>query len=629
MYILNSFFKKLLLINRFYKKFIVFFTDIIISILCVWISFSIRYESYRIPLDHEVIIFYIAILIFIPVFLYFKIYNIVHQHLGLSSLLQIIFASFFNGVIFFLIIIAFEFSHIPRSIGIIYPVLFSIFILLSRIIINYLINESINTLNLKNVLIYGTGKNSVNAAKIFDRSLNYRIKGFIDIDGKRHGELINNVSIYHPDNLSNLIKKHSINNIIIDFENPSNDKMIDIVSKIEKYNVEVKKIPKGFDLINNVASVKDFKELDIKDLIDRDIKIENSNLKNISEKVIFVSGAGGSIGSEICKELINHCPEKIILYDHSEYNLYKIEGEIGEIIKYKKSKVLIISILGNIRDYKNLKYVFNKHKPNYLFHVAAYKHVPIVENNILEAVANNIFGTQILVDIAKEYLIKSFTLISTDKAVRPTNIMGATKRVSELIVQSASKDLDNKASHTNFSIVRFGNVLGSSGSVVPLFYKQIKEGGPITVTHKDIVRYFMTIKEAAILVLQTTTLYNNNDVFVLDMGKPIKIIDLAKKMIMLSGLKEKNENNRNGDINIEITNLRPGEKLYEELNIDNQLEKTEKAHILKSYEEPIETYEIEKIMEELNSSYTNSDINKIKLVLQHQKIGYKPNENEI
>ena len=626
---LKSFLIKLIALSRFNKQLIVIINDCLIAIVCIRLSLVTRYETFNFSQENEYILYILAILIFLPIFSYFKIYKIIHQYLGLSSLGQIIIASATSGVVFFFIIVIFQIPYIPRSVGVIYPILFTTIILLSRIIIIYLINESINVINLKNVLIFGVGDTAINAAKVLERSPNYKLKCFIDHKNQNLGKLINNILIYSPENLEILIKKFHINTILVATENFDQKTINSLVTRIEKYNIEIIKIPKNFNILDESSSISDFKKLEIKDLIDREISIKNKKLENLANKVIFVSGAGGSIGSEICKELLQHDPKKIILFDHSEYNLYSVESTLKSSLKKLNIHIETVSRLGSIRDKKLLNYLFQYYRPNLVFHVAAYKHVPIVENNILEAIENNVFGTKNLVEVSIQNKIQNFTLISTDKAVRPTNVMGATKRVAELFLQGVSNSKKINESKIDFSIIRFGNVLGSSGSVVPLFYDQIKEGGPVTVTHEEITRYFMTINEAAILVLQSTSLISKNDIFVLDMGKPIKILNLAKRMIRLSGQVEKDEKHPNGNIEIKFTGLRPGEKLHEELIIGNTINKTENSHILKSREDIIEYEEIKKIIDDLESSINTKDIKKIKLILKNRKIGYNPIQDEI
>ena len=351
-------------------------------------------------------------------------------------------------------------------------------------------------------------------------------------------------------------------------------------------------------------------------------------MNNLDNKVIFISGAGGSIGSEICNQLLDHSPKKIILYDHSEYNLYTINQKLDLQKKEKNFSLDIIPILGNIKDTSSLDKVFLKHKPNYVFHAAAYKHVPMVEINSIEAIENNTIGTINLLDVSEKYQVENFSLISTDKAVRPTNIMGASKRLAELVLQARASELKKVKSNIIFSIIRFGNVLGSSGSVVPLFYDQIKKGGPLTITHKEITRYFMTIKEAATLVLHSTKIARGSQVFILDMGKPIRILDLAKRMIKLSGLKERSIKDTNGDIEIKIIGLRPGEKLHEELALGENIKQTSILNILEADEEFFEISVIQSIICNLKKVIKENNSVKLKSILINANIGYNPQIND-
>ena len=378
------------------------------------------------------------------------------------------------------------------------------------------------------------------------------------------------------------------------------------------------------DLVAGTASIDELKEVSIDDLLGRETIPPNIELlgKNIQGKSVLVTGAGGSIGSELCRQIVKLQPNKIILFDHSEFNLYEIDKEIKQINGSIKLKVEIIPILGSVQNKTRLNSVFNKFKPDTIFHAAAYKHVPIVEYNVVEGVRNNIFGTLNCAEAALSSGVKAFVLISTDKAVRPTNVMGASKRLAELILQALSKD----SKHTMFCMVRFGNVLGSSGSVVPLFRKQIAMGGPVTVTHPEITRYFMTIPEASQLVIQAGAMGKGGDVFVLDMGKSIKIFDLASKMIHLSGYSIKSIKEPAGDVEIKFSGLRPGEKLYEELLIGDNVVGTSHDRIMSAHEAMLPWHELQKIISRLDVSCSNYDLQSIRNILEDAPTGFSPSD---
>ena len=618
---------KVLSIKRIYKQLIVLTNDVVIAICSLWVSYCIIDDNFHIPYEYEMPT-YISIIIFIPIFIFFRIYQSLHAYSGLSSLRQIILACTINGLSFFLIILLFRYPYISRSVGILFPMIFTTGILISRIIAVYIINIVNHQSEIKNVLIYGAGKRGVNTALAIEASSNYKLCGFIENDTKKIGKRINNVIIYPEENINQIVDKYKINNILITINDDESGFVNRLISKIEFKGIEINKVPKIFDESSENLSIYDFKNLEIQDLIDRKIVIKNEKLNNLDNKVIFISGAGGSIGSEICNQLLNHSPKKIILYDHSEYNLYTINQKLDLHIKEKKFSTEVIPILGSIKNTSSLDKVFLDHKPNFVFHAAAYKHVPMVEINSIEAIENNTIGTINLLDASEKYQVENFSLISTDKAVRPTNIMGASKRLAELILQAKASELKKIKNNTIFSIIRFGNVLGSSGSVVPLFHNQIKKGGPITITHKEITRYFMTIKEAASLVLHSTKIARGNQVFILDMGKSIRILDLAKRMIKLSGLKERNANDTSGDIEIKITGLRPGEKLHEELTLNKNIKQTSILNILEADEEFFEISIIQSIISNLREVIKENNSGKLKDILVNADIGYKPKIND-
>ena len=460
--------------------------------------------------------------------------------------------------------------------------------------------------NLKNILIFGAGEAGVQVLKSLSNSSLYKVSAFIDDDKNKISRSINNINVYSKKNIESIIKKYLIKEVFIAIPSLNNDERKKLISDLEKLNITTKLLPKIEYIIEGNVNFLDLKKPNLDDLIDRKIKFNSDELKNlIFKKTVLVTGAGGSIGSELCRQIFKYKPKKIIMLDHSEYNLYKIKEEIS-LIKSNNNilDVEIIFTLGSINNLKVINELVAKHQPQIVYHAAAYKHVPLTEDNILVAVENNIIGTYNIANlILKSKSLEKFILISTDKAVRPTSIMGKTKRISELYIQAlAEKEINNNI----FSIVRFGNVLGSSGSVVPLFYRQIKNGGPITVTNKSVTRYLMSISEAVGLILNTTKLAKGGEVFLLDMGTPIKILDLAKKIIALSGLTEKNNQNPEGDIEIKISGLRPGEKLYEELLVDKNAIKTNFDYIFKVKEKGYQYEDIKDYIETLNIYLNNS-----------------------
>ena len=470
-------------------------------------------------------------------------------------------------------------------------------------------NENKNNSKIKKrVLIYGAGSAGGQLAASLRHNNIYQICGFLDDSKDLQGRTLTGYPIYKPDNLELIIRKFSINEILIAMPSVSKNIKSIIIKRFTKLGVKILQIPSLDEIRKGTKQIGFLKEIEIEDLLQRDSVAPNKEFINseIKNKVICVTGAGGSIGSELCSQILEYNPKQLILIEISEINLFKTEKRLATDFPNLGKSIYLY--LGSASDKLLLKNIFETHNIDILFHTAAYKHVPLLEFNPLQAIKNNIFTTKTLCSFSKEYNINHMVMISTDKAVRPTNVMGATKRVAEIIVQGYAKEFKYKnpsESFTNYSIVRFGNVLGSSGSVVPIFQEQINQGGPITLTHPEIIRYFMSIKEAVQLVLQASALEKNGDILLLDMGDPVKIIDLAKQMILLNGFSIKDETNKKGDIEIIDVGLRPGEKLYEELLIDKKSQKTSHPLIYRGIEPSPDFEGLEKklicLEKELNS----------------------------
>lgn len=476
-------------------------------------------------------------------------------------------------------------APMPRSALIIY--LFSVLILIGapRLFIRAIVSQMSKS-GTEQVLIYGAGNQGIALANSLMNSDKYRPFAFIDDNRRIQKSVIHGLKVYAPSDLDELLDEQ-INNgqskkVLLALGSASNSKRKRLLEQLASKKIQVLTTPSVNDIVSGKAKIEEVKRVDIEDLLGRDPVPPRSELiqQCISQKVVAVTGAGGSIGSELCRQVLLQNPKKLILIELNEFSLYTIEQELNLIKDNHKLELEIISILGSVQKENRLKTVFEKFKVETVYHAAAYKHVPMVEHNVVEGVRNNVFGTWYCAEAAIKAGVKNFVLISTDKAVRPTNVMGTSKRVAELVLQA----LAQRQSDTRFTMVRFGNVLGSSGSVVPLFHRQIQQGGPVTVTHPDIIRYFMTIPEAAQLVIQAGSMGKGGDVFVLDMGEPVKITALARKMIHLSGLSEKHEQNPGGDIAIEYSGLRPGEKLYEELLVGDNVEGTEHPRIMTANE---------------------------------------------
>ena len=474
--------------------------------------------------------------------------------------------------------------------------------------------------NKKNVLIYGAGEAGRQLAISLKKNLDFKVIGFLDDNTKLEKKFLLGKKIYSS-NLKKLSMVRNVSHVFIAMPSIKRSKRNQIIKKLSKYKFIVKTLPSISEIIDGRVTVSDIKDLNIDDLLNREQVKPNIKLlnKNIKKKVVLVTGAGGSIGSELCRQIIKLKPRKLLLLELNEFALYKI---YEELISYKKNQK-IFSLLADANDQKKLEIIFQTFKVDTVYHSAAYKHVPLVEENICSGVKNNVFSTQAIVKASLIKKVSNVVLISSDKAVRPTNIMGASKRLSELCFKGIYNHAKNKS--INFSIVRFGNVLESSGSVIPKFKKQITEGGPVTLTHRNITRYFMTVTEAAQLVIQAGSLGKNSEVFVLDMGKRIKIIDLINKMINLLGFTLKNKKNPNGDIEIKIIGLRPGEKLFEELLVGDNPQKTKHPKI-KKINDPFIPYEkLERELRILKQLINENRSKQVKQLLEKLLKSYKSN----
>ena len=594
---------------RWVKRLVALILDINLCILTAWLAFYLRLGVVLNPFVDQLtpdllvkpgLAIIGAISLSIPIFIWSGLYRAIFRYSGWPALLTIARAIGFYGLIYAGIFTVMGINGVPRTIGLIQPLLLLFFVGGSRAIISHWFGNSYREQlllgRLPKVLIYGTGAAGRELAAAIRNSKKKLVVGFIDDNTSLHGSSLNGLKIYRPDKLDSLIASLEVSDILLAMPSIARSKRSEIINHLSKLKVVVQTLPSFHDLASGKISVSDIRDLDIEDLLGRPPVSPNPELiaKNVFGKVVLVTGAGGSIGSELCRQVANQNPKELILLEQNEFALYTIEQELNALIRENLvSDFVITPILASVRSESAIRRVMDLHKPHIIFHAAAYKHVPLVEQNPTEGILNNVYGTFNIASLASEYQVPNFVLISTDKAVRPTNIMGASKRLAEMVVQ-AFADNSQSSKDTTFSMVRFGNVLNSSGSVVPLFRKQIQDGGPITLTHPEVTRFFMMIPEAAQLVIQASSMAQGGDVFVLDMGQPVKIADLAKKMIELSGLNLRDENSPDGDIAIEITGLRPAEKLYEELLIGKSPMPTSHSSILKAHEEfmPLEKIEI-------------------------------------
>ena len=517
---------------------------------------------------------------------------------------------------------------LPRSIPLIF-ILISISLMAGiRLILKATYIIKIGNNKKENIIIYGAGSAGQQLLDNFSYNHEYTVIAFIDDDSRLRNREVGGLKVYPLKRLEKLINKHSVKILLLAMPSISKLEKFKKIDKLKAFDLEIKTIPSISDILNGNADLTDIKNISIDELLGREPVLPDPELLgvNIENKVVMVSGAGGSIGSELCRQVIKSKPRTLLLLDISEFAIYTISEELKDYQEANKTKIEIIEIIGSVQDLKCIQGIFDSHKVNTIYHAAAYKHVPLIESNIIEGLKNNILGTRNLTTKAVENLVESFIFISTDKAVRPTNIMGASKRIAELICQ----DLAKHQNRTVFSIVRFGNVLGSSGSIIPKFKKQIQSGGPVTVTHKEITRYFMTITEASQLVIQAGALANGGEVFLLEMGESVKIFELAKKMILLHGHKFINEedyktNQDKDNILIKVVGLRPGEKLYEELLIGTDSLKTKHPRIYMANEVSLDSRKLNNIIDEFVSYAGANEVKKIRILLKESEIGYKPN----
>jgi FlaA1/EpsC-like NDP-sugar epimerase len=597
--------------------------DSALIVSCLLAAFSIRLGYWFWPNDDLMLVIMGAPIIAVPIFIRFGLYRAVVRYIGFKALWAIINAVFLYALIWGVVGFMAALDGIPRSVIIINWLLSLMAIgglrIIARLIISGDVNIFSNNINSKQkqVLVYGAGDAGVQLVSGLEYSSEYNPVGFIDDATDLQSNQIRGLNIYRADDIDTLINRFNLDEILIAIPSLSRSNRSVLLEKLEVHPVEVRLLPGVSELADGKVNIDDLREVDINDLLGRDIIQANKELlvQNITKKTVVVTGAGGSIGSELCRQVISLKPSALIMYEINELALYTIEKEL-----LAKSSVAIYPILGSVNNSDRLTKIFKRFNVDTIYHTAAYKHVPMVEFNNTEGVNNNIFGTLSCAQSAIKSSVKTFVLISTDKAVRPTNTMGATKRCAELILQALA---DNQ-SVTTFSMVRFGNVLGSSGSVIPLFKQQIRDGGPVTVTNKDIIRYFMTIPEAVELVIQAGAMSTGGDVFVLDMGEPVRIDDLARKMIHLTGLVVKDNLNPNGDIEIEYIGLRPGEKLFEELLIGDNVSKTGSPLIMKAQEEMLSWSELELILDNLRLAVDDDMHVKLRKLLIKAVPGFKP-----
>ena len=645
---------RLIGLSRRSKRLLQVVTDIVLIWLALWLSFAVRLGDLGAaqPFSGHGWLFLLAPVIALPIFIRLGMYRAVMRYVGNDALITIAKAVTFSALVLALAVYWYRgpTALVPRSMVFNYWWLSLLLLGGLRLGMRQYFagnwfegdSRSADTITscLPRVAVYGAGAagNQLVAALRLGRAM--RPVAFIDDDPGIANRTIAGLRVYTPKHIQQMIDETGADEILLAMPSASRGRRRQILEALEPYPLHVRSIPGFMDLASGRVKVEDVQEVDIADLLGRDPVPPRQALfeRCIRAQVVMVTGAGGSIGSELCRQILANKPTALLLFEHSEFNLYSIHSELEARIRRESLPVRLVPILGSIRNADRLLDVMRTWHVNTVYHAAAYKHVPMVEHNIAEGVLNNVLGSLYTAQAAIKAGVEHFVLISTDKAVRPTNVMGSTKRLAELVLQALSREVaphllhDDQPVHqvnkTRFTMVRFGNVLGSSGSVIPLFHEQIRRGGPVTVTHPNITRYFMTIPEAAQLVIQAGAMGEGGDVFVLDMGEPVKIAHLAEKMIHLSGLSVRSEQNPQGDISIEFTGLRPGEKLYEELLIGDDVSPTEHPMIMRADEEHLSWDALKKLLDELLAAVKRDDYERVRQLLREAVSGYAP-EGEI
>lgn len=607
---------------RVYKRVLSVFSDVFALTFSIWAAYALRLDQqYWVPDQKQSLVAAVTVLFTISVFIKLGLYRAVIRYLSDKAFLTIVYGVFASCIIF----IVFGYllhAFVPRSVPVIYGALAFIFVGGTRMSVRMLVQHSFNS-GKEWVAIVGAGETGAQLAKALQQGTEYHPVVFIGLLQTNHKALIAGVPVLALDHLEQAVRVHRVKRVLLALDTEKQIDRRQLLKRLEALKLPVQTVPSMSELVAGQARINDIRDLEIEDLLGRDpVRPDNAQVAaSLYKKVVMVTGAGGSIGSELCRQIIHHRPRVLVLFEQSEYSLYAIERELQAINRIDGLGVEIHPLLGNVAHRRRCEMVMRSFRIETVYHAAAYKHVPLVEHNVIEGVQNNVFGTLHAAEAAISAGVERFVLISTDKAVRPTNVMGASKRMAELVLQG----LAQRQSKTVFSMVRFGNVLGSSGSVVPLFRDQIRDGGPITVTHQDIIRYFMTIPEASQLVLQAGSMGRGGEVFVLDMGEPVKIADLARKMIHLMGLVEKTPDQPEGDIEVVFTGLRPGEKLFEELLIGDDPQGTSHPRIMMAREVSMAWDDLELVLSKLSRASQEFDCSQIVETLKSAPTGFTPN----
>lgn len=625
-------------LSRRSKQSLVFCLDMVLALISTWFAFVLRLDSFDWPAPLGWLAYAISFT-FIPIFIWFGLYRSVFRYSGLFTVYQVNKAALIYAIVYGAIIfLVSDNKQLPLAIGILQPGIFASFVVLSRMMARLWLysvtDQKFKKTDKRTLIIYGAGSAGVQIATSLSHSKEFELACFIDDDPSLAGKQINGVTIYPSFLLGQKIREHHVSDVLLAIPSLTQVRRLELIARLSQYSVYVRTLPNLVDVAQGKVTVDDVQDLNLNDLLGREPVIPNLDLMSeyIKDRVVLITGAGGSIGSEISSQILSLAPRQLILIDHSEFALYQNTEQLKRQISIQSLGPQLVALLGDVKDYSHISQLVKKYRPDIIYHAAAYKHVPIVEENPTQGVANNTFGSLLMAQVAIESGVKNFVLISTDKAVRPTNVMGASKRIAELCLQALANESEVQfnsnseriQNNTKFTMVRFGNVLGSSGSVIPLFKQQILSGGPITLTNQRVTRYFMSIPEATQLVIQAGIMSKGGEVFVLDMGEPIKIIDLAKRMIQLMGKSLKDESNPQGDIEIQEVGLRPGEKLYEELLIGDNPRRSAHPKIMVANEAMVPWSELSIHLSELRAAIDENNLTQVQSILTLLVAGYSP-----
>ena len=600
------------------KRLVVITVDVVMALLATWIAYSLRYETLHWPVDDQWWIYLLGPVLAVPIFARFGLYRAIFRYTGMDVLFVTGQAIALYALTRIVLLYWVKWPVFPLTLGVLQPIIFFMLIGSSRVLARYVLagiglgKEHYHG----RMLIFGAGAAGVQTSSAMAITGHVKLLGFVDEDQAKIGHTINGVPVFSALQIPRLVRDLGITDILLAIPSASRDRRNKIIQSLRTLPVHTRTLPGLADLTSGRVTVRDFRELDVEDLLGRAAVAPQADLLACSlfNQTILVTGAGGSIGSELCRQILQERPRRLLLLDHNEFGLYTLHRELQAWCQAQASDIELVPLLASVANRQRLDWICAHYRPDTVYHAAAYKHVPMVECNPSEGVFNNVFGTLNMAQAAQAARVASFVLVSTDKAVRPTNLMGASKRMAELILQALA---DRAGPHgTRFSMVRFGNVLGSSGSVVPMFREQLAQGGPLTITHPEVTRYFMTIPEAAQLVLQAAAMATGGEVFVLDMGEPVRIMDLARRLVGLSGLQVRDAAQPDGDIEFSFIGLRPGEKLYEELLIGDNPTATAHPRIMKAHEDFMAWPELMSQLERLQQVASIEDVAAIRRVLR-------------